>query len=146
MTNSIPHGSSSERLGDESKEEWSAERRTTGDTRTQGQSHPRPASRTRELFPNREKQIKTRAVTWTARKRWRRIDAPPPPAGHTDAPAPADGPGLGARGLGKSPRMLAAMALIEAPGIPSVPGGVNTRAPRATLKKHKPTTTVERQV
>src|SRR3546814_10199275 len=146
MTNSIPHGSSSERLGDESKEEWSAERRTTGDTRTQGQSHPRPASRTRELFPNREKKIKTRAVTWTARKRWRRIDAPHPRAGHPDATSPADGPGRGARDRGKSPRMPAAMASLDAAGMHSGQGEVLARAVRASMMKAQTTTRVSRML
>src|SRR3546814_2654565 len=87
----------------------------------------RAAIRTRELFPNREKKIKTRAVTWTARKRWRRIDAPHPRAGHPDATSPADGPGRGARDRGKSPRMPAAMASLDAAGMHSGQGEVLAR-------------------
>src|SRR3546814_9273217 len=102
----------------------------------------RAAIRTRELFPNREKKIKTRAVTWTARKRWRRIDAPHPRAGHQDATSPADGPGRGARDRGKSPRMPAAMASLDAAGMHSGQGEVLARAVRASMMKAQTTTKI----
>src|SRR3546814_17836809 len=84
------------------------------------------------------------AVTWTARKRWRRSDAPHPRAGHPDATSPADGPGRGARDRGKSPRMPAAMASLAAAGLHSVQGEVLARAVPASMMKAQTTTRVSR--
>src|SRR3546814_21169487 len=75
---------------------------------------------------------------------WHRIDAPHARAGYKDATPSADGPGHGARDRGKSPRMPAAMASMDAAGRHSGQGEVLARAVRASIMKAQPPTRVTR--
>src|SRR3546814_13707208 len=71
---------------------------------------------------------------------WHRIDAPHARAGYPDATPSADGPGHGARDRGKSPRMPAAMASLDAAGMHSGQGEVLARAVRASMMKDRKST------
>src|SRR3546814_10286629 len=77
---------------------------------------------------------------------WHRIDAPHARAGYPDATPSADGPGHGARDRGKSPRMPAAMASLDAAGMHSGQGEVLARAVRASMMKAQTTTRVSRML
>src|SRR5690606_32752263 len=97
-------------------------------------------------FSRSGRRTKRKAVTWTARKRWHQIEAPHPRAGYPDVTPSADGPGHGAGDRGKSPRMPAAMASLDAAGMHPGQGEAAARAVRASMTKAQMTTRVSRML